>query len=163
MMGKQLTALAAALLVSLPSMALAGEVEVQAGNVRINTTESGGVSVDTGLNGLNLDSSSKIRADRFERKRYCNRRRSSRSSRYARRYRCYYSDTYKSSNSRRPRIYRDTTILEAPTHEGSSRRVRTIQRQSCSGNSTYSHQSITQSNGSGSVRTESSISTSGCN
>ncbi|PSB02023.1 hypothetical protein [Merismopedia glauca] len=157
MVVKQLTLLATVLLVSLPSVVIAGDVDVQAGNVRITTTESGGVSVDTGRNGVKLDSRSNIRANRIEKKRYCTKRRSSR------RYRCYYKTKYSSDNSRRPSVYTDTTVLESPTYERSSRRVRSSSSHSCSGNSTYSNQEITQSSDFGEVYVENSISTSQCN
>ncbi|PSB00821.1 hypothetical protein [Merismopedia glauca] len=157
MVVKQLTLLATLLLVSLPSVVIAGDVDVQAGNVRITTTESGGVSVDTGRNGVKLDSRANRRANRLEKKRYCPKRLSSR------RYRCYYQTKYSSDNSRRPSFYTDTTVLESPTYEGSSRRVRSSSSHSCSGNSTYSHQEITQSHDFGEVYVENSISTSQCN
>jgi hypothetical protein len=157
MVGTQLTLLVTALLVSLPSLVIAGDVDVQAGKVRITTTESGGVSVDTGRNGVKIDSSSHIQANRVEKKRYCVKRRS------ARRYRCYYKTKYSSNNSRRPSVYTDTTVLESPTYESYPRRVRTNSSHSCRGNSTYSNQEITQSHDSGEVYVESSISTTGCN
>lgn len=146
MIGRQLTSLATALLISLPHVALAGDADVRVGNVRINTNESGGVSVDTGRNGVNINSDSNIRANRWQKKRYCIKRRSSG------RVRCYYK-----------RIYRDSTKLDPLTYDRFSSKVRTNSSHTCAGNSTYSSQEITQSNNDSKVYIESSISTSGCN
>jgi hypothetical protein len=157
MVVKQLTLLVTALVVSLPSMVLAGDVEVRAGNVRINTSESGGVSVDTGRHGVKVNSRSDLRTNRVEKKRYCVKKRSSR------RYRCYYKTIYSSGSYRKPSVYSDTTDLEVPIYESSPRRVRTNSSHSCRGNSTYSNQEITQSDEFGEVYVENSISTTGCN
>lgn len=148
MIRRQLTLLATMVLISLPQLALAGDVEIRAGNVRIKTSENGGVSIETGRDRINTDSLSTRRGDRLDKKRYCIKRRSGKN-------RCYYKRAT-------PNINRDTTGLNSPIYEGSSRRVRTSSSRECRGNGTYSNQEMTQTNNGGEVEIESSISTSGC-
>lgn len=157
MVRKQLTLLVTFLLIYLPNAVLAEGVSVRAGSVSITTTERGGVSVDTGRHGVSVDSRSNLRTNRVTKKRYCVKKRSSN------KYRCYYKTVYKSNSSRRPGISSDSAVIESPTYERSSRRVRTDSRHTCRGNGTYSQQETIQSSNSDETYVESSITTGGCN
>jgi hypothetical protein len=132
---------AIALLFSLPTAAIANDVDVQVGNIRVNTGSDGEVYVESGRSNIDLDSSS----DRYR----------SRSRRYCYKYKRYGRYRYKCYSRPRSRRYGTPTIIYSPSNSRSGRVY-------CDGNSTYSRQDVRQISGAGVTVVESSVSSNGC-
>jgi hypothetical protein len=143
MIKRRLTLMAIALLFSLPTAAIANDINVRVGNVRVNTGSDGEVYVESGRTRVNLDSSSSDRY-RSRNRRYCYKYK--RHGRY--RYKCY----------SRPRA-RNYDLESGTIYYPADSRTRRIY---CDGNSTYSRQDVSQIGSAGVTVVESSVSSSGC-
>ncbi|MDJ0533489.1 MAG: hypothetical protein QNJ70_13535 [Xenococcaceae cyanobacterium MO_207.B15] len=75
---KKLVFLSVTLAILFPATAYAGDIDVEAGNVRIRSEQGGRVSIDTGSNSVNVNSRTNRSVPWWQRWNYFNRSRSSR-------------------------------------------------------------------------------------
>lgn len=157
MLISKLTLFTLALLFPFTAAAMASDIDVKAGNVRVNTSVAGDIYIQSGPARVNVESSSSevlLNARRYETNRYCSQRS---------RYRCHRLPTQvELPNVHSPKTQTTTIILEAPITNQSGK-VRSTQRISCSGNGSYSRQQVHQrTSSSGTVIVESKVTTNTC-
>jgi len=155
MLLRKLTLLAVALLFSLPTVATAGDIDVRAGSVRVNTSVDGDINVESGRARVNVgseESRTAVYAQRNQRVRNSSTR--TRSSRY-------YKQRNRATNRNLRNRNLSTTSINNPTTNQPTRRG-SSQRVICSGNGSSSIEQNSQITGSGRTVVQRSNSTNTC-
>jgi hypothetical protein len=155
MLIRKLTLVAVALLFSLPTAAEASDINVEAGQVRVNTTVNGNINVQSGQNRVNVNSPKlPVRVNSHPNQKLSNCSTRTRT----RRANCRQSTTVR----RNPSNTSTTTIVVQPPLKKPSSRVETTQRSGCRGDGSRSSQRVSQTNNSSEVVVHSSVTTNGC-
>lgn len=147
------TLVTVALLFSLPMTAQAGDIYVETGDV-INTSVDNVISVESGQVRVNIDSNKQLRVNTSQNQklRNCSRRTQSR------RANCRQTTTVIRTS---PNTSTNTIVVDGVPRSSSSR-VQSTQRLNCRGDGSHNSQQISQTNNSGEIVVQSSISTNGC-
>ncbi|AFZ14811.1 hypothetical protein Cri9333_4004 [Crinalium epipsammum PCC 9333] len=147
------TLVTVALLFSLPMTAQAGDIYVEVGDV-INTSVDNVISVESGQVRVNIDSNKQFRVNtpQNQKLRNCSRRTRSR------RANCRQTRTVIRTS---PNTSTNTIVVDK-VPKSSSSRVQSTQRLNCRGDGSHNSQQISQTNNSGEIVVQSSISTNGC-
>lgn len=151
---RKFTLVAVALLFSLPMTAQAGNINIEAGDV-INTSVDGAISIESGQGRVNIDSKKSqllVNTPQNQKLRNCSRRTRSR------RANCRQTTTVIRTSPNTS----TTTIVVDGVPRSSSSRVQSTQRLNCRGDGSHNSQQISQTNNSGEIVVQSSISTNGC-
>jgi hypothetical protein len=152
MLIRKLTLVVVAWLFSLPMTAQAGDINLEAGDV-INTSVDGAISIESGQVRVNVDSEKsqlRVNTRRNQELRIC-----SRGTR-SRRIHCRQTKTVRRTS---PNTSTITIVVDKVPR---NLRVQSTQRLSCKGDSSHNSQQISQTNNSGEIVVQSSISTNGC-